>query len=85
MFKLVKTYYGDKSEEFKRVQIQICNVSNLRAVKMMGKGTKRRQEQAYQTLTGCLTLAEGNEQAQAMTFNNLACYYRRIGNFHTSL
>ena len=30
-------------------------------------------------------LCENNELGQAMTFNNMACYYRRIGKMRTAL
>lgn len=32
-----------------------------------------------------LELAENNEQGLAMTYNNLACYYRKLGHLRTAL
>ena len=46
-------------------------------------GTDRLSE-AYELLKKCEVLAENNKHGQAMTFNNLACFYRRTGKLRTA-
>jgi tetratricopeptide (TPR) repeat protein len=42
-------------------------------------------EQAIELLRKSEVLAENNEQGLAMTYNNLACYYRKLGHLRSAL
>jgi tetratricopeptide (TPR) repeat protein len=42
-------------------------------------------QQAHDLLMKSQTLAENNTHALAMTYNNLACYYRKLGHLRSAL
>ena len=42
-------------------------------------------EQAIELLRKSELLSENNEQGLAMTYNNLACYYRKLGHLRSAL
>jgi tetratricopeptide (TPR) repeat protein len=42
-------------------------------------------QQAIELLRKSETLAENNDQGLAMTYNNLACYYRKLGHLRSAL
>jgi Flp pilus assembly protein TadD len=51
----------------------VCNIIALNLLK------EQNFEKAIETLRKSETLAENNEDALSMTYNNLACYYRKLG------
>ena len=68
--------------KFTEVCIYICNTCNLLAVNRL---KLNQSEQAFEFLQKSLKLAENNDQGRAMTYNNLACYYRKIGHLKAAL
>jgi tetratricopeptide (TPR) repeat protein len=42
-------------------------------------------DQAIELLRKSELLSENNEQGLAMTYNNLACYYRKLGHLRSAL
>jgi tetratricopeptide (TPR) repeat protein len=45
----------------------------------------KKYDLAVSLLKKSLELAENNERGLAMTYNNLACYYRKLGHLRTAL
>ena len=46
---------------------------------------EQKYEEAINLLRKSESLAENNEHGKAMTYNNLACYYRKLGHLRTAL
>ena len=42
-------------------------------------------QQAIELLRKSETLAENNDHGLAMTYNNMACYYRKLGHLRSAL
>jgi tetratricopeptide (TPR) repeat protein len=60
----------------------LCEICNILAVYYL---KKEDINSALDLLKKSEELCESNELGQAMTFNNMACYYRRIGKMRTAL
>jgi len=78
----VKNVSGTKSSDFTGVCTNICNVCNLLAVNLI---KDEKFGEALDLLKKSELLSESNERGLAMTYNNFACYYRKIGHLRTSL
>ena len=86
-----KVNFGTNSKEvtafpsrlqFTRTCQQLCEICNILAVYYL----KREDvNSALELLKKSEELVANNELGQAMTFNNMACYYRRIGKLRTAL
>jgi tetratricopeptide (TPR) repeat protein len=46
---------------------------------------EEKNDEALQLLRRSLKLAENNDHGLAMTYNNLACYYRKLGHLRSAL
>ena len=77
-----KQEFGSNSEEFTVSCKQLCEICNILAVFYLKKDDVKA---ALDLLKKSEILCENNELGKAMTFNNLACYYRRIGKLKTAL
>ena len=77
-----KVHFGTTSREFTRTCKQLCEICNILAVYYL---KKEDINSALDLLKKSEELCENNELGQAMTFNNMACYYRRIGKMRTAL
>ena len=82
MLKIKKVHFGTTSREFTRTCKQLCEICNILAVYYL---KKEDINSALDLLKKSEELCENNELGQAMTFNNMACYYRRIGKMRTAL
>lgn len=77
-----KVNFGTNSKEFTKTCQQLCEICNILAVYYL----KREDvNSALELLKKSEELCANNELGQAMTFNNMACYYRRIGKLRTAL
>lgn len=79
---LKKINFGTASKEFSRSCKQLCEICNILAVYYL---KKEDVQSALDLLKKSEELCENNELGQAMTFNNMACYYRRIGKMRSAL
>ena len=82
LLKVKKLNFGTNSREFTRSCKQLCEICNILAVYYL---KKEDINSALDLLKKSEELCENNELGQAMTFNNMACYYRRIGKMRTAL
>ena len=82
LLKVKKAHFGTTSKEFTRTCKQLCEICNILAVYYL---KKEDINSALDLLKKSEELCENNELGQAMTFNNMACYYRRIGKMRTAL
>lgn len=82
LLKIKKVHFGTTSREFTRTCKQLCEICNILAVYYL---KKEDINSALDLLKKSEELCENNELGQAMTFNNMACYYRRIGKMRTAL
>jgi tetratricopeptide (TPR) repeat protein len=82
VLKIKKTTFGTNSKEYTRSCKQLCEICNILAVYYL---KKEDINSALDLLKKSEELCENNELGQAMTFNNMACYYRRIGKMRTAL
>jgi hypothetical protein len=71
---LVKIHFSTQSEKFTHVCTKICNVCNLLATNLLKTGDAA---EALNLLRRSESLSENNELGLTMTYNNLACYYRK--------
>lgn len=77
-----KQEFGTNSDEFTDTCKQLCEICNILAVFYLKKDDVK---SALDLLKKSEVLCENNELGKAMTYNNLACYYRRIGKLKTAL
>lgn len=82
LLKIKKIRMGTTSPEFSRTCKQLCEICNILAVYYL---KKEDINSALDLLKKSEELCENNELGQAMTYNNMACYYRRIGKMRTAL
>ncbi|CDW83438.1 tpr domain containing protein [Stylonychia lemnae] len=82
LLKIKKMNFGTNSKQFTRTCKQLCEICNILAVYYL---KKEDVNSALDLLKKSEELCENNELGQAMTFNNMACYYRRIGKMRTAL
>lgn len=82
LLKIKKVHFGTTSKEFSRTCKQLCEICNILAVYYL---KKEDVNSALDLLKKSEELCENNELGQAMTFNNMACYYRRIGKMRAAL
>jgi len=82
LLKIKKMNFGTNSRQFTRSCKQLCEICNILAVYYL---KKEDINSALDLLKKSEELCENNELGQAMTFNNMACYYRRIGKMRTAL
>jgi len=82
LLKIKKINFGTNSKPFTKSCKQLCEICNILAVYYL---KKEDINSALDLLKKSEELCENNELGQAMTFNNMACYYRRIGKMRTAL
>lgn len=82
VLKIQKIHFGTNSKQFTKSCKQLCEICNILAVYYL---KKEDINSALDLLKKSEELCENNELGQAMTFNNMACYYRRIGKMKTAL
>lgn len=80
--RLSKDMYGVDSEPVTQLSGRLCELCNS-----LGMSYLERSDfpLALDMLRKAEVLAEANEYSRAVTLNNLACYYRRIGKTRTAL
>jgi tetratricopeptide (TPR) repeat protein len=82
LLKIKKINFGTNSKQFTKSCKVLCEICNILAVYYL---KKEDINSALDLLKKSEELCENNELGQAMTFNNMACYYRRIGKMRTAL
>lgn len=81
-FHLKISAYGEDSDEVHRTSEKLCELCNLIAMVCLTKG---KLEACFEFLKKATVLCENSAAFKAVTFNNLACYYRRTGKIRTAL
>ena len=79
---LKKEEYGTTGPEFTETCRQLCEICNILAVFYLKKDDVK---SALDLLKKSEVLCENNELGKSMTYNNMACYYRRVGKLRTAL
>lgn len=79
---LKKEEYGTTGPEFTETCRQLCEICNILAVFYLKKDDVK---SALDLLKKSEVLCENNELGKAMTYNNMAWYYRRVGKLRTAL
>merc|ERR1719269_23839 len=74
--------FGDKSEAVQDTAKRLWENYNYVATTLLQQGDLR---MTYELLKRAETLSEGAPLEKALTYNNLACYYRRAGKLRTAL
>jgi Flp pilus assembly protein TadD len=54
--------------------VELCNQSNLQAINLLHQ---QRYKEALDLLKQAQSLSENNPRCLAITYNNLACYYKK--------
>lgn len=79
---LRRRLYAESSEEVASACRRLCEVCNCAATSMLQQGNMRA---AHDLLQRAEQVAEKSELDRAITWNNLACYYRRAGKLRTAV
>ena len=79
---LRKDRYGLNSEQVQATCKQLCEICNLLAMVYL---QNENYTLSLELLKRAEMLASNNKQVKAITFNNFACYFRRMGKIRTSL
>ena len=77
-----KTQFGEESDEVKKSYRQLCELCNILATFYL------QREDSYlalDLLKRAEVLSDGDPRAQAITFNNLACFYRKTNKIKIAL
>jgi tetratricopeptide (TPR) repeat protein len=79
---LKKERFGTTGPEFTETCRQLWEICNILAVFYLKKDDLK---SALDLLKKSEVLWENNDLGKAMTYNNMACYYRRVGKLRTAL
>ena len=74
--------YGADSEEAERSSAQICETCNVLAMNCL---QDEDFQAAFDLLKRAEIAAERSDEGRAITCNNLACYYRKVGKTRSAL
>ena len=77
-----KTKFGENSEEVKKSHRQLCELCNILAAVHL---QREDSHEALDLLKHAEVLSAGDPHAQAITYNNLACFYRKINKIKLAL
>ena len=77
-----RTQFGPESEQVRRTCIQLCELCNIIATNYL---QREDFQYALDLLKRAELLCEYDDQSKSRTFNNLACYYRKIGKVRIAL
>ena len=81
-FNLKINAYGENSEEVIKTSEKLCELCNLIAMVCL---TRERFDACFEFLKKAKVLCENSINFKAVTYNNMACYYRRTGKIRTAL
>lgn len=81
-FHLKINAYGEDSEEVLKTSEKLCELCNLIAMVCL---TRERFDACFEFLKKASVLCENSFNFKAVTYNNMACYYRRTGKIRTAL
>jgi len=79
---LRRRLYAESSPEVAEACRQLCEASNRVATAMLQRGETKA---AHDLLKLAEQVAEKNDLDRAITWNNLACYYRRVGKLRAAV
>lgn len=77
-----KTRFGDDSSEVKKSYHKLCELCNILATHYLQRND---ENLAFDLLKRAELLCETDDHARAITYNNLACYYRKVGKARVAL
>lgn len=79
---LRRCLYAESSPEVAAACRRLCEVCNCAATAMLQKNNTKG---AHELLKRAEQVSEKSDLDRAITWNNLACYYRRMGKFRTAV
>jgi tetratricopeptide (TPR) repeat protein len=85
LYKRTKEFHGQNNERYENACKELSDKCNLLAVNFL---REERYEETLSLLNRCKDInieLIDNEQQLAMTYNNLACYYRKVGHLRNAL
>ncbi|KAL4449884.1 hypothetical protein ABPG74_015003 [Tetrahymena malaccensis] len=81
-FNLKINAYGEESEEVLKTSEKLCELCNLIAMLCLTRG---KNEACFEFLKKARVLCENSYNFKAVTYNNMACYYKRINKNRVAL
>ncbi|CAK79361.1 unnamed protein product (macronuclear) [Paramecium tetraurelia] len=82
MLMIKKSAYGEDSEEYFKTSDKLCELCNLIAMIFL---QKEKFDASLEFLKKADMLAQSSTRYKAITYNNLACFYRRNGKLRSAL
>jgi hypothetical protein len=79
---LKRNAYGEKSDEYLRTSEKLCELCNLISMICL---QKEKFDASLDFLRKAEILCQSSLHYKAITFNNMACYYRRTNKLRTAL
>ncbi|KRX09430.1 hypothetical protein PPERSA_01630 [Pseudocohnilembus persalinus] len=79
---LIENTYGKDSEPYFKSQKKLSDLCNLIAIMCLQKDKK---DAALTFLKRAEVLAQNSQQCQGITYNNFACYYKKVGKVKLAL
>ncbi|CAG9311461.1 unnamed protein product [Blepharisma stoltei] len=77
-----KVRFGEDSQEVKKSYHKLCELCNILATHYLQRDDS---DLAFDLLKRAELLCETDDHARAITYNNLACYYRKTGKARVAL
>jgi len=74
--------YGETSDEYYKTADKLCELCNMLSMLSL---QKEKFEAVVEFLRKAESLAQNSLDLKAITYNNMACYYRRIGKLRIAL
>jgi len=79
---LRRTYFGETSDEYYKTAEKLCELCNMLSMIFL---QKEKFEASLEFLKKAEMLARNSLELKGVTYNNFACYYRRIGKLKVAL
>jgi tetratricopeptide (TPR) repeat protein len=77
-----RNFFGDTSDEYYKTSEKLCELCNMLSMIFL---QKEKFDATLEFLKKGEALAQNSLELRAVTFNNMACYYRRIGKLRIAL
>jgi len=79
---LRRNYFGETSDEYYKTSEKLCELCNMLSMIFL---QKEKFEATLEFLRKAEQLARNSLELKGVTYNNMACYYRRIGKLKIAL
>jgi len=77
-----KNFFGDTSDEYHKTSEKLCELCNMLSMIFL---QKEKFDATLDFLKKAEILSQNSFELRAVTYNNMACYYRRIGKLRIAL